>query len=1435
MLVKTSDYSHAIENTNIHYKMYKSKKNIVYASLLSATVLGGLALVNNNIANIDSVTAHADATTNNQNGGVTQQQNSTTTITPSNQNQKDQAVNSAQNSGVKVDNGQTKTINANDSNLKQAEQEAEKDYQDQINQANKAKEQQDTNTKNYQQALDKYNKDKANAEAYNKQQQEDYQKAQNDFYNKLDANTKKNDEIKNNNAEIDKKNQELTDKYNADKKAADDKNAAIDAENAKEDANFKKQKAEDDAYNAQVKADNKKKQDDYNTALAKYNKDWEAYKSKNNIAKNSNIISSGEIVQGLALHKEPDAKVSFTNAQGFNKGDGWDLGAGSEKGQKGFTYVMGGDHQETNLGERKDWTLSAHGGGHSREYAFVPNNNQAGQNLSVTATYTNLKNSSYTDENGVKHNIAKMVITYSGTSYERNYPLIDIFADPTDGIWYDGIKDIHVHMQMFDDNGNPITVGNNAWLSFSSLNSDANTFQDFDSKHPGSYNANRVESVSGSDNIQLKQLAGSSITLHGNSGYSDVSNGGVRLVHNSDGTTTYYVYRAADYDKDHWVFNEYQGSLDGNGVMHLGKLLRSNVTSDQMQGNDWDADSGPYKYYGSIVGLMKSSSNSFDFTFSTHDDYNPKRFLSATWAMLSTDIPTTPFNEQKPVPPTLEQDKPILPQNAHKPHVPVPDKPQLIPHQELIPFTETPPAPPVLKTIPTEPVKPEDLSIQQHNVVINYTPSPEKQWEENNVNTNNKIYMNGETPTADISVNVPGEANLKSFGMYEDYSNFAKDASVLSVHILHNGKLENDSDYTINDDKNGHLTITRNNMSGFTGGKYQLITQFEINNNVSPNTVLTNNGGVILNDNRTPVTPVKITTWNPNPTKDVNLGTNDTDKLTESANNWKIADGQTLTYPLQNITLPANRNTEFTSWKQVDNLDSHLKYNGYKAFLNGQDISSHIKMTVNGQQLTMTFDSWLIQQMNANKDKEFKMPLIMINATAHGQDGAEIDNKYTISATVKNVGNNATGTNGQGNVQEHTINLTSNTVRNYLIKDTAPTKEDLNTNGVNIDGMNVTPGSTQDYRLIKDFSSYKDAHISVDHQTFYWVDDWPEQALQDPDMNNVRITNQKGENVQGLTGKVYNSISELPESVQTQLKANNINPTDKFILWSGDVNFIKSQILAGNKVTINILGTVKDNFTGKYENKSYTITFGHGAISNVVTNNVEKINPTKDVVLDVNSTQSLANQTIKLGQVFDYKLNGQIIPANTGTPLTQYGWQDKFDTEHDQLTGQVKAVATTDIKLTDGTVLKKGTDLTQYLEKTINSDGSITWQFKKDFLNKVDLKNGAFGASLYVQAKRIKAGDVRNQYVFWLNGKPYKSNTVVTHTPQPATPKPQVNIPATPSPVGYGSPAPQLAQTGATNKQNNAGLIALGLASASLSLGMLDKKKEDKNSIKLNF
>lgn len=67
MLVKTSKYSHTIENTNTHYKMYKANKNIVYASLLSATLLGTIGLINNTQNTM--ILAHADTIGTDQNGG----------------------------------------------------------------------------------------------------------------------------------------------------------------------------------------------------------------------------------------------------------------------------------------------------------------------------------------------------------------------------------------------------------------------------------------------------------------------------------------------------------------------------------------------------------------------------------------------------------------------------------------------------------------------------------------------------------------------------------------------------------------------------------------------------------------------------------------------------------------------------------------------------------------------------------------------------------------------------------------------------------------------------------------------------------------------------------------------------------------------------------------------------------------------------------------------------------------------------------------------------------------------------------------------------------------------------------------------------------------------------------------------------------------------
>ena len=93
----------------------------------------------------------------------------------------------------------------------------------------------------------------------------------------------------------------------------------------------------------------------------------------------------------------------------------------------------------------------------------------------ATVTYTNLHDSSYTEENGVKKPISKIVITYSNlkrnVQNKGNSELL-IFEDPNVGAAIGNAKSIDIsNIQFFDQNGQEIqyTPGT-AWVEFGSLN-----------------------------------------------------------------------------------------------------------------------------------------------------------------------------------------------------------------------------------------------------------------------------------------------------------------------------------------------------------------------------------------------------------------------------------------------------------------------------------------------------------------------------------------------------------------------------------------------------------------------------------------------------------------------------------------------------------------------------------------------------------------------------------------------------------------------------------------------------------------------------------------------------------------------------------------------------------------------------------------------------
>ncbi|VTS28378.1 LPXTG cell wall anchor domain-containing protein [Streptococcus dysgalactiae] len=186
--------------------------------------------------------------------------------------------------------------------------------------------------------------------------------------------------------------------------------------------------------------------------------------------------------------------------------------------------------------------------------------------------------------------------------------------------------------------------------------------------------------------------------------------------------------------------------------------------------------------------------------------------------------------------------------------------------------------------------------------------------------------------------------------------------------------------------------------------------------------------------------------------------------------------------------------------------------------------------------------------------------------------------------------------------------------------------------------------------------------------------------------------------------------------------------------------------------------------------------------------------------------KSIQNGTVKIGNEVTYKLEGWVVPSNRGYDLTEYKFVDQLQHTHD-LYQKDKVFATVDLTLSDGTIISKGTDLAKYTETVYNKEtGHYELAFKADFLAQIP-RTSEFGADAFVVVKRIKAGDVANEYTLYVNGNPVKSNKVTTHTPEP----PQ---PVTPK-------APALPSTG---EQGVSVLTVLGAALLSL-LGVVGLRK----------
>ncbi|VTS22160.1 SspB-related isopeptide-forming adhesin [Streptococcus dysgalactiae] len=426
-----------------------------------------------------------------------------------------------------------------------------------------------------------------------------------------------------------------------------------------------------------------------------------------------------------------------------------------------------------------------------------------------------------------------------------------------------------------------------------------------------------------------------------------------------------------------------------------------------------------------------------------------------------------------------------------------------------------------------------------------------------------------------------------------------------------------------------------------------------------------------------------------------------------------------------------------------------------------------------------------LAKLNANQEEDVTVPVAYVVGSPQN-DGGTYQNTFTTTMTTPNGQYKAVSntpviyTPGNDPKTPRNPGGDNPTPHDNLIK---PSKDVVDSEGKTINGQSVLPNSTLTYVAKQDFDQYKGMTAAKESvmKGFIYVDDYKDEAIDGHSLvvNSIKAAN--GDDVTNLL-EMRHVLSQdtLDDKLKALIKASGISPVGEFYMWiaKDPAAFYKAYVQKGLDITYNLSFKLKQDFKkGDITNQTYQLDMGNGYYGNIVVNHLPEL-AVHEEVLDQDG-KSIQNGTVKIGDEVTYKLEGWVIPAGRGYDLTEYKFVDQLQQTHD-LYLKDSVVAKVDITLSDGTVIAKGSNLAQYTETVYNKEtGHYELAFKADFLAQIP-RTSEFGADAFVVVKRIKAGDVANEYTLYVNGNPVKSNKVTTHTPeapQPVTPK----APALPS------------------------------------------------------
>lgn len=430
------------------------------------------------------------------------------------------------------------------------------------------------------------------------------------------------------------------------------------------------------------------------------------------------------------------------------------------------------------------------------------------------------------------------------------------------------------------------------------------------------------------------------------------------------------------------------------------------------------------------------------------------------------------------------------------------------------------------------------------------------------------------------------------------------------------------------------------------------------------------------------------------------------------------------------------------------------------------------EFTHNGKGRTLIkFGASELAKVNANLDKDYVMPQIKLIGTVLNDNGF-YNNTYSMTLTTKSK-------------KKYTV--TSNTPK-VKTPGSKPVKDVVDDKGVSINGKTVLPTTELNYKLTQNLSNYKGVEASKSSVMKNFA------LIEDPDENSIDTSTLKVKSIMAGNKDVSEllqmhhvlSMDTLDAKLRQMVIDSGISPVGEFYMWVAKEpqKFYEAYVKKGMDITYNLSFKIKKTFTqGDIVNAVHQIDFGNGYAGNKVVNHLPKPEVHKDVLNA--KGDSIDGKRVQLGDLLTYKLEGWVIPANRGYDLWEYRFVDSLDVEHDEYQGfTIKAkkdFVVVDAKGNQKTI-KAGDDLKAYTETVYNAKtGLFETRFTKEFLASIP-RTSEFGADAFVEVKRIKHGEVTNEYTLFVNGTPVLSNEVKTYSfpdPEPKKPQPKNQLPNT--------------------------------------------------------